>query len=157
MKKLLMIISLLLLVFTAGCNKQQAADVPAPSAVDAAYSVTDDAGRTLRFEHRPQRIVSLTYGTDEILTDLVDIKRIMAYSRWAGDSEISFITKEQAYTVGRKVPDNTEAVYALQPDLVVASTATSSDLVRSLEGLGVPVYIARSPHNYQQMCEKSAA
>ena len=72
----------------------------------------------------------------------------------AGDSEISFITKEQAYTVGRKVPENTEAVYALQPDLVVASTATSSDLVRSLEGLGVPVYIARSPHNYQQMCEK---
>ena len=92
MKKLLMIISLLLLVFTAGCNKQQAADVPAPSAVDAAYSVTDDAGRTLHFEHKPQRIVSLTYGTDEILTDLLDIKRIMAYSRWAGDSEISFIT-----------------------------------------------------------------
>ena len=71
---------LLLLVFTAGCNKQQAADVPASLAADVAYSVTDDAGRTLRFEHRPQRIVSLTYGTDEILTDLVDIKRIMAYS-----------------------------------------------------------------------------
>lgn len=149
MKKLLMIISLLLLVFTAGCSKQQAADVPASPAADVAYSVTDDAGRTLHFEHKPQRIVSLTYGTDEILTDLVDIKRIMAYSRWAGDSEISFITKEQAYTVGRKVPENTEAVYALQPDLVVASTATSSDLVRSLEGLGVPVYIARSPHNYK--------
>ena len=78
----------------------------------------------------------------------------MAYSRWAGDSEISFITKEQAYTVGRKVPENTEAVYALQPDLVVVSTATSSDLVRSLEGLGVPVYIARSPHNYKEMCAK---
>lgn len=154
MKKLLMIISLLLLIFTAGCSKQQAADVHAPPAADVAYSVTDDAGRTLHFEHKPQRIVSLTYGTDEILTDLVDIKRIMAYSRWAGDSEISFITKEQAYTVGRKVPENTEAVYALQPDLVVVSTATSSDLVRSLEGLGVPVYIARSPHNYKEMCEK---
>lgn len=154
MKKLLMIISLLLLIFAAGCSKQQAADVPAPPAADVAYSVTDDAGRTLHFEHKPQRIVSLTYGTDEILTDLVDIKRIMAYSRWAGDSEISFITKEQAYTVGRKVPENTEAVYALQPDLVVVSTATSSDLVRSLEGLGVPVYIARSPHNYQEMCDK---
>lgn len=154
MKKLLMIISMLLLVFTAGCSKQQAADAPASPAADVAYSVTDDAGRTLHFEHKPQRIVSLTYGTDEILTDLVDIKRIMAYSRWAGDSEISFITKEQAYTVGRKVPENTEAVYALQPDLVVVSTATSSDLVRSLEGLGVPVYIARSPHNYKEMCAK---
>ena len=56
--------------------------------------------------------------------------------------------------MGRKVPENTEAVYALQPDLVVVSTATSSDLVRSLEGLGVPVYIARSPHNYKEMCDK---
>ncbi len=119
MKKLLMIISLLLLVFTAGCSKQQAADVHAPLAADVAYSVTDDTGRTLHFEHKPQRIVSLTYGTDEILTDLVDIKRIMAYSRWAGDSEISFITKEQAYTVGRKVPENTEAVYALQLTLLL--------------------------------------
>ena len=45
MKKLLMIISLLLLVFTAGCNKQQAADVPASLAADVAYSVTDDDGR----------------------------------------------------------------------------------------------------------------
>ena len=82
MKKLLMIISLLLLVYTAGCSKQQAADVPASPAADVAYSVTDDAGRTLHFEHKPRRIVSLTYGTDEILTDLVDIKRIMYYTLW---------------------------------------------------------------------------
>lgn len=155
MKRLLILLTLLAALVICGCAQTPPpAPAAAPPKSEAAYSVVDDAGRTLHFAHKPQRIVSLTYGTDEILTDLVDIKRIVGYSRWAGDSEISFITKDQAYTVGRKVNENTEAVFALQPDLVVVSVATSSDLVSSLEGLGVPVYISRSPHNYQEMCAK---
>lgn len=155
MKKLCLFILLLVTLVACGCKQTQA---PAASLIDEntfqSYGVIDDAGRTLHFEQKPQRIVSLTYGTDEILTDLVDIKRIAAYSRWAGDSGISFITKDQAYKVRRKVEENTEAVFALQPDLVVVSTATSGDLVSSLESLGVPVYICRTPHNYKEMCAK---
>ena len=154
MKKLFVVLMMLLALLACGCAKTSPPQPAASAQPAASYSVVDDAGRTLHFKQKPQRIVSLTYGTDEILTDLVDIKRIVGYSRWAGDSEISFITKDQAYTVGRKVNENTEAVFALQPDLVVVSVATSSDLVSSLEGLGVPVYISRSPHNYQEMCEK---
>ena len=154
MKKLCILLMLLAALIACGCAKTPPPQPTASAQSEASYSVVDDAGRTLHFAQKPQRIVSLTYGTDEILTDLVDIKRIVGYSRWAGDSEISFITKDQAYTVGRKVNENTEAVFALQPDLVVVSVATSSDLVSSLEGLGVPVYISRSPHNYQEMCAK---
>ena len=120
----------------------------------AAYTVVDDAGRKLSFERKPTRIVSLTYGTDEILVDLVDLKRIRAFSRWAGDKEISFITREQLIDVGLKVNDNLEAILKLEPDLVIASSATSNDVVQSLENIGIKVYIARSPHNYQEMCEK---
>lgn len=154
MKKfLLMITMLLIMLLAAGCDsKPQIKSEPASQI--QAYTVTDDTGRILHFEQKPQRIVSLTYGTDEILTDLVDIKRIVAYSRWAGDSEISFITKNQAYKVGCKVHDNTETILALQPDLVIASVATSADLVRSLEGLGLKVYVVRSTHNYKDMCQK---
>lgn len=154
MKKLCILLMLLAALLACGCAKTPPPQPAASAQAESSYSVVDDAGRTLHFAHKPQRIVSLTYGTDEILTDLVDIKRIVGYSRWAGDSEISFITKDQAYTVGRKVNENTEAVFALHPDLVVVSVATSSDLVSSLEGLGVPVYISRSPHNYQEMCAK---
>ncbi len=145
---------LLLALLTGGCSDKERALTEMPPQNNTAYTVVDDAGRTLQFTQRPQRIVSLTYGTDEIVTGLVDIKRIQAYSRWAGDSEISFITKDQAYTVGCKVHDNTEAIVALQPDLVLASTATASDLVSSLQGLGIPVYVARTPHSYQEMCTK---
>ena len=136
-----------------GCG----AKTQAPSAsteASTAYTVTDDAGRKLSFAKKPSRIVSLTYGTDEILTEVVDTKRIQAYSRWAGDNEISFITKEQAQKVGCKVHDSLENILKLEPDLVVASIATSNELVQSLEHMGIKVYIARSPHNYQEMCAK---
>lgn len=37
----------------------------------------------------------------------------------AGNPEITFITKEQADRVGNKVGENTEAIVALNPDLVL--------------------------------------
>lgn len=136
-----------------GCGAKTQAPSASPEA-STAYTVTDDAGRKLSFARKPSRIVSLTYGTDEILTEVVDTKRIQAYSRWAGDNEISFITKEQAQKVGCKVHDSLENILKLEPDLVVASIATSNELVQSLEHMGIKVYIARSPHNYQEMCAK---
>lgn len=136
-----------------GCGAKTQAPSASPEA-STAYTVTDDAGRKLSFAKKPSRIVSLTYGTDEILTEVVDTKRIQAYSRWAGDNEISFITKEQAQKVGCKVHDSLENILKLKPDLVVASIATSNELVQSLEHMGIKVYIARSPHNYQEMCAK---
>ena len=153
MKKILFLLIMIMSALLVGCG----AKTQAPSAsteASTAYTVTDDAGRKLSCAKKPSRIVSLTYGTDEILTEVVDTKRIQAYSRWAGDNEISFITKEQAQKVGCKVHDSLENILKLEPDLVVASIATSNELVQSLEHMGIKVYIARSPHNYQEMCAK---
>ena len=153
MKKIILVLMLLICTSLWGCASESK-----PIQVDAlphvAYSVVDDAGRKLSFERKPTRIVSLTYGTDEILVALVDLKRIRAFSRWAGDQEISFITREQLIDVGLKVNDNLEAILKLEPDLVVASAATSYDVVQSLENIGIKVYIASSPRTYEGMCRK---
>lgn len=153
MKKILFLLIMIMSALLVGCGAKTQAPSASPEA-STAYTVTDDAGRKLSFDKKPSRIVSLTYGTDEILTEVVDTKRIQAYSRWAGDNEISFITKEQAQKVGCKVHDSLENILKLEPDLVVASIATSNELVQSLEHMGIKVYIARSPHNYQEMCAK---
>lgn len=153
MKKILFLLIMIMSALLVGCGAKTQAPSASPEA-STAYTVTDDAERKLSFAKKPSRIVSLTYGTDEILTEVVDTKRIQAYSRWAGDNEISFITKEQAQKVGCKVHDSLENILKLEPDLVVASIATSNDLVQSLEHMGIKVYIARSPHNYQEMCAK---
>ena len=118
------------------------------------YSVVDDSGRSVYMRESPQRIISLTYGTDEILSALVNSERIIGYSRWAADPEISFLTEEEFQKVGQRIYPNIEQIMSLNPDLVLVSVATDSGVVRSLEEVGIPVYVASSPHNYNEMCEK---
>lgn len=155
MKKFFLIIiaalMALLQIFSSGCATSAKS---APAQQENQYSAIDDTGKKIDFARKPMRIISLTYGTDEILAELVELGRIKAFSRWAGDDGISFITPEEAASVGAKVYDNLEAILALEPDLVVGSYATSAAMVQSLEQAGIKVYIARSPHDYEEMRAK---
>lgn len=116
--------------------------------------VVDDTGQSVSLPRHPSRIVSLTYGTDEILLGLVDTSRVAALSRYAGNPDISFVTKEEAETVGRKVDVNAESIMALKPDLVIASTAVSPQLVSLLRQSGVPVYVSLVAADWDEMEEK---
>lgn len=116
--------------------------------------VVDDTGQSVSLPHHPSRIVSLTYGTDEILLGLVDTSRVTALSKYAGNRDISFVTEEEAAAVGRKADLNAESIMALKPDLVVASTAVSPQLVSLLRQSGVPVYVSLVASNWNEMEEK---
>lgn len=151
MKKILLVLLAVFLLITSGCKQQTVTPVENPS---SAYVVTDDKGRQVKISGKPMRIVSATYGTDEILAEAVDPGRIKAFSKWAGDPEITFITQEQADQVGNKVGENTEAIVALKPDLVFVSVATSDSLVKNLEDMGIPVYVAGSPKTVAAMRKK---
>lgn len=148
-KVLAAVIAALAMLIISGCGSNDSEQVNAGS-----YTVTDDAGRTITLNGKPQRIVSLTYGTDEILYELVGASRLIALSRWAGDQDISFISKADADKIGRRVYENTEEIYGLKPDLIVASVATNEEVVRTLENMGLKVYVARSPKNYDEMKQK---
>lgn len=87
---------------------------------------------------KPQRIVSLTLGTDEILFSLVDPKRIAAVTYLAADPGISHVA-EAAKGVPNKIRANMEQVVALQPDLVFVATYTSMDVVKQLTEARLPV------------------
>ena len=145
---------LLSLIFVlSGCSQRQQAEL-AQESLQTSYQVVDDVGREITLAAKPRRIVSLTYGTDEILTDLVPSKRIVGYSRWAGDEGITFITKEQARKVGCLVGENPERILLLQPDLVFVSATASEEFVESLEALDLKVYQASNPDNFEQMGQK---
>lgn len=87
---------------------------------------------------KPQRIVSLTLGTDEILFSLVDPKRIAAVTYLAADPGISHVA-EAAKRVPNKIRANLEQVVALQPDLVFVAAYTSMDVVKQLNDARLPV------------------
>lgn len=113
--------------------------------------VRDAAGREVRVVDRPSRIVSLTYGTDEILVDLVSLDRIKAFCKYAGDGDITFITKEEREKVGLTVDSEAEHILSLKPDLVLASSSTPRQVVDVLAASGVSVYVSGVPNTYEGM------
>lgn len=87
---------------------------------------------------KPQRIVSLTLGTDEILFSLVDPKRIVAVTYLSVDPGVSHVVEE-----AKKVPNHlhlsVEGAIALHPDLVLVATYTAADVVKALTDAKLPV------------------
>lgn len=82
----------------------------------------------------PQRIVSLTLGTDEMVLALVARERIAALTYLADDPRYSNIVAE-ARAIPHKVRGNAELVLARQPDLVLVAAytpATAKDLLRHI-------------------------
>ena len=96
------------------------------------------AGAELR-RQKPQRIVSLTLGTDEILLSLVDPKRILAITRYASDPGISNVSDLASAIPSRIKHPSVEMIVALQPDLILAASYTAPDLVRQLSNIGFSV------------------
>ena len=125
---------------------------PAPQS--ETRTVTDDSGRQVSLPMQPKRIVSLTYGTDEILTALVSTDRIASYSKYAGDDGISFLTKDEVAKVGRTVDMEPEHILSFAPDLVIASTSTPMQTVEVLTHSGIPVYVSAIPTTVEEMKEK---
>ena len=138
MKKLIFVLLCIILLATNGC-RFHFAEVPVEN---NAYVVTDELGRTVKIPHKPQRIVSTTYGTDEVLLDLVDISRIVGLSKYAGNPDITFVTEAQREAVGHVVELNPENIMELNPDLVIISSAVSNGITEVLSGMGVPVYVS---------------
>lgn len=122
---------------------------PAPQS--ETRTVTDDSGRQVSLPMHPKRIVSLTYGTDEILTALVSTDHIASYSKYAGDDGISFLAKDEVAKVGQRVDMEPEHILSLAPDLVIASTSTPAQTVEVLTRSGVPVYVSGIPTTVEEM------
>lgn len=142
-KNLALFLAVLLIVCMAGCGRVKESG--------GTRVITDDQGAELRVSAHPVRIVSLTYGTDEILLGLVDTSRVKGLSKYAGNPDISFVTKEEQQVVGQIAEVNPEMIMALKPDLVIASTNVPMNVVEVLKKSGIPVYVSLVAVNWEQM------
>ncbi len=144
------IVSILLCLLLSGCPARPAAD-HSPAA-GMGYIVTDDTGYTMLLPEKPHRIVSLAYSADELLVDLVAPDRILAFSRWADDPGITFITPGQAAAVANRAVPYAEALIALRPDLIIAAAgAIRPEAVQTLRDTGIPVFISKSPRTLPEV------
>ena len=88
---------------------------------------------------KPQRLMTLSVGYDEMTLDLVDTARIVAVSQYTADLTISNVADRVAGipTFGK----GAEQVIAARPELVVADAFTDKDLVRRVQEAGINVAV----------------
>jgi len=100
----------------------------------------DDTGYTVRLERKPQRIISLTVFTDDILLDLVDHSRLIGVTHFSEDPAISNVVDKIA-DIPHKLTMNVEVILSLQPDLVFVANWSQADVVAQLRDAGIPVFL----------------
>jgi iron complex transport system substrate-binding protein len=104
-------------------------------------TATDALGNEITLTEKPQRIVSLTLGTDETLLDLVGPERLIGVTYLASDATTSNIADNPALAeVENIVEANPEQIIALEPDLVFAASFTDPAVLDQLKSAGVTVY-----------------
>lgn len=121
--------------------------VPAPTRAPAPdkMTFTDDLGHTIELNGYPKSIVSLSASTTEILF------AIGAGNQVVGRDDYSLYPEEalQVPSVGAMWDElPSEAILALEPDLVLTAQIISEDQVQALRDLGLNVYWQANPTSY---------
>ncbi len=103
----------------------------------SAATFTDDSGTTITLDGPPERIVSLSPSSTEILAALGLLDRV------AGVTDVCDYPPEvrNLTRIGGYSSVSIERVAAVNPDLVIASDLTPAETVARLRGLGLTVML----------------
>lgn len=103
----------------------------------------DQFGRTVSVAREPQRIVSCSPASTEVLFALGLGRKVVGVTKWCNYPPEAKAIEQ----IGDILPLNVEKVAALRPDLVVANGLNGKDAVDTLTGLGLTV-IALDPTSF---------
>jgi len=111
---------------------------------------TDDLGHEIELEGYPQAIVSLSASTTEILFAIGAGDQVVGRDEYSVYPDAAL----EVTSVGAMWDElPTEAILALEPDLVVAAQIISEDQVQALRDLGLNVYWQANPYTYEELWE----
>ncbi len=101
-------------------------------------SLIDATGKTLVISSAPQRIVSQTLATDEILLAIGPATRIIALSPLATDTIYSnIVTSVRQLKI--HTTNNVEQILSLKPDLILVANYNRAETLELLQTMGAPV------------------
>jgi iron complex transport system substrate-binding protein len=151
-KLLLILIVALLTLYACASNETRANNSGQPTIEEVEWPliITDDLGNTIELSEYPHSIVSISPSTTEILF------AIGAGEQVVGRDEFSLFPEEalEVENIGslwEGVP--TEAILALEPDLVIAAQIVSEENIQVLLDLGLPVYWQANPADFAGLYE----
>jgi iron complex transport system substrate-binding protein len=99
------------------------------------------AAAALEARGAPQRVVSQTVGSDELLLDLADPAQIAALSPLARDPDYSTVTREAAAYPALAANGDAESVLKYRPTLVLCADYTRPELVAQLRRAGTRIIV----------------
>ena len=123
-------------------SRDPAAWAAIPAIVDPANfgwprAVKDISGTVVEIKEKPQRIVTLSLGFEEITLALVPVERVAGITPYA--SEVYSNVADLADQVPTKISGDPETVLAAHPDLVIAYHFTEPEVIKHLRDAGVTV------------------
>ena len=98
-------------------------------------TVTDNAGNAVTIEKEPQKIVSLSPATTEILFALDQGDKVVGRTKYCDYPEAALAVTD----IGSFNSPTLEKIIELAPDIVVASDFVSDDIKQQLEATGAKV------------------
>lgn len=137
----------------ASVTEAQATQAATEPATTDNLTMTDGLGREISLNGPAQRIVSLAPSNTEILF------AIGAGSQVVGRDEFADYPEEakSIQSVGGSMGEySSEAIVALEPDLVLAAEINPPELVKQLEDLGLTVYYLKNPKTIEEMYDNLA-
>lgn len=134
------------LMIAGGCQSDNSSMVVSKEASDTSYEVVDAQGTVVKLKAKPQRIVTFSIGTDEIVLGLVPPKRMAAINETLEDPKSSNVVK-LAKQILQKIPRNpsVEATATLRPDLVIVPSWIPFENIAALRDLEIPVVVCETP------------
>src|SRR6266508_538083 len=99
----------------------------------------DAKGETLTIQREPQRIVSQTLGTDEILLAICPTERVVALSHLAEDGNYSNAV-EQARQIPNRTTQGPEQILQFKPDLIFVASYSRAETIELLKASKAPVF-----------------
>lgn len=134
------LVVLVLMVSFTGCQQSKTtADVGGVETKSGSttypVTVTDNAGTAVTIEKEPQKIVSLSPATTEILFALDQGDKVVGRTKYCDYPEAALAVTD----IGSFNSPTLEKIIELAPDIVVASDFVSDDIKQQLEATGAKV------------------
>ncbi len=149
-KKTGLLLCLIGMFFIAGCGETGPTSL---SQTKTSYNFTDSQGTLIHMEAKPQRIVTLSMSTDEIILGLVETKKMAAINKLLDDpvsSNIAVLAGEIPTKIGNP---SIEELVALSPDLIVVPDWGNIENAAALRELGFKVAVCKGPKNIDEIKE----
>ena len=112
-------------------------------------TVKDSLGTEMIIESKPEKIISMTLGTDEMLLSLIEHDKILALSGKIAENKGASNVADIAVNFD-KAEGNIEKVISLQPELVFASSWIKKEQIEQMRESGIKVYCYGTANNIQQ-------